>query len=235
MSQRYERLATLFPQPILFESRRRNLQRFLSLPQLIPEAVWFPIVKQWIKRQIPRGQPLQIVLDRTQWQNRNLFMVSVVYQNRAIPLFWMWLDKQGQSSLSDQQKGLRPVFRLLKKHRFVLLGDREFHSIELAAWCVEKEVSFVFRLPKNTTVQPSCSSSFTRLNELPQAPGLVEHYVQIQVTQKRGFGKHNLAIRRKRAYRQSRANEVWYLLTNFVDVDKALFHYNARFCIEPLF
>jgi hypothetical protein len=40
-----ERLATLFPQPILFESRRRNIQRFLSLPQLTPQAVWFPIVK----------------------------------------------------------------------------------------------------------------------------------------------------------------------------------------------
>jgi hypothetical protein len=34
-----ERLATLFPQPILFESRRRNLQRFLSLPQMTPEAL----------------------------------------------------------------------------------------------------------------------------------------------------------------------------------------------------
>ncbi|BAS60206.1 transposase (plasmid) [Leptolyngbya boryana NIES-2135] len=41
-----ERLATLFPQPILFESRRRNLQRFLSLPQMTPEASWFLIAKQ---------------------------------------------------------------------------------------------------------------------------------------------------------------------------------------------
>jgi hypothetical protein len=29
-----ERLATLFAQPIQFESRRRNLQRFLLVPQL---------------------------------------------------------------------------------------------------------------------------------------------------------------------------------------------------------
>lgn len=29
-----ERLATLFAQPIQYESRRRNLQRFLQLPQL---------------------------------------------------------------------------------------------------------------------------------------------------------------------------------------------------------
>lgn len=230
-----ERLATLFPQPILFESRRRNLQRFLSLPQLTPQALWFPIVKQWIKRHFQRGQMLQVVLDRTQWQNHNLMMVSLVYKNRAIPLFWMWLTHQGQSSLSDQQKVLRPIFQLLQKHRFVLLGDREFHSIELAAWCVEKNVSFVFRLPKSTTVKTSPLSGFTRLDDLPQAPGLIEHYVQIQVTQKRGFGRHNLAIRHKRTYRQSRANEVWYLLTNSVDVDQALFHYSKRFCIEPMF
>jgi hypothetical protein len=140
-----ERLATLFPQPILFESRRRNLQRFLSLPQMTPEALWFPIAKQWIKQHIPRRHPLQIVLDRTQWQGHNLMMVSFVYQNRAIPLYWIWLTKQGQSSLQEQQTVLRPVFRLLKKRRFVLLGDREFHSIELAAWCVAKQVAFVFR------------------------------------------------------------------------------------------
>jgi hypothetical protein len=76
-----ERLATLFLQPILFESRRRNLQRFLSLPQMTPEALWFPIVKQWIKQHTPRSQTLQIVLNRTQWDRHNLMMISFVYQN----------------------------------------------------------------------------------------------------------------------------------------------------------
>jgi hypothetical protein len=230
-----ERLATLFPQPILFESRRRNLQRFLILPQMTPEALWFPIAKQWIKQQIPPGQMLQIVLDRTQWQNHNLMMVSLVYQNRAIPLYWTWLDKQGQSSLKDQQKVLQPVFRLLEKRRFVLLGDREFHSIELAAWCVEKNVMFVFRLPKSTTVQPQSSAGFSRLDDLPHSPGVPEQYLQIQVTQKRGFGRHNLVLYQKRAYAQSTTPEVWYLLTNLTDVNQVLFHYDFRFCIEPGF
>jgi hypothetical protein len=202
---------------------------------MTPEAVWFPIAKQWSKRQIPRGQTLQIVLDRTQWQDHNLFVVSLVYQNRAIPLYWTWLGKQGQSSLSDQQKALRPVFRLLKKQRFVLLGDREFHSIELAAWCVEKNVSFIFRLPKSTTVQPGDRMAFTRRDDLPQTPGLTEQYLQIPVTQKRGFGKHNLVIRRKRAYRSSSPTDVWYLLTHLKDANKVLFHYDFRFCIEPSF
>jgi Transposase DDE domain len=230
-----ERLATLFPQPILFESRRRNLQRFLSLPQMTPEALWFPIAKQWIKQQIPRGQTLQLVLDRTQWQGHNLMMVSFVYQNRAIPLYWTWLDKQGQSSLKDQQKVLHPVFQLLKKRRFVLLGDREFHSIELAAWCVQKRVSFVFRLPKSTTVQPETGASFSRLDDLPQSPGMPEQYLHIQVTQKRGFGRHHLVIYQKRTYAQSTPPDVWYLLTNLTDVNQVLFHYDFRFCIEPGF
>ncbi|WP_051077813.1 IS4 family transposase [Leptolyngbya boryana] len=229
-----ERIATLFPQPILFESRRRNIQRFLSLPQLTPQAIWFPIVKQWIKRHYSGRTPLHLVVDRTQWQNHNLIMVSLVYQKRAIPLHWMWLNKQGQSSLAEQRKVLCPVFHLLKKYRFILLGDREFHSIELAAWCVEKQVKFVFRLPKSTTIKPNDSDAFTRLDDLPQTPGITEQYLHIQVTQNRGFGKHNLVLRQKRAYRQSNS-DAWYLLTNLVGAEQTLKAYSNRFSIEPLF
>jgi hypothetical protein len=55
------------------------------------------------------------------------------------------------------------------------------------------------------------------------------------VTQKRGFGKHNLVIYQKRAYGQSTIPDVWYLLTNLTDVNQVLFHYDFRFCIEPGF
>lgn len=37
-----EKLATAFPLPIKFESRRRRLQRFLVLPQLKVETIWLP-------------------------------------------------------------------------------------------------------------------------------------------------------------------------------------------------
>lgn len=35
-----EELASQFPQKILFESRRKKLQRFLSLPHLTIERIW---------------------------------------------------------------------------------------------------------------------------------------------------------------------------------------------------
>jgi hypothetical protein len=44
-------LAKLSPQPIQYESRLRNLQRFLYLPQLNVKLLLFPIIKQIIKQQ----------------------------------------------------------------------------------------------------------------------------------------------------------------------------------------
>ncbi|MBW4542520.1 MAG: hypothetical protein KME43_25820 [Myxacorys chilensis ATA2-1-KO14] len=140
-----ERLAMLFAQPIQFESRRRNLQRFLSLPPLQPRAMWFPIIKHWIKQHYGRGKQLRIAIDRTQWQDRNLLMVSLIHGKRAIGLYWRLLDKQGQSCLDEQRSVLTPVLRLLHGYRLVLLGDREFHSIALAHWCGHQRIAFVFR------------------------------------------------------------------------------------------
>ncbi|MFM6079326.1 MAG: IS4 family transposase, partial [Dolichospermum sp.] len=37
-----EALATALPIPIKFESRKRKIQRFLSLPNLTIEEIWFP-------------------------------------------------------------------------------------------------------------------------------------------------------------------------------------------------
>ena len=43
-------LASVFPQPIKYESRIRNLQRFLALPRFCVKVVWFPVIKYWIRQ-----------------------------------------------------------------------------------------------------------------------------------------------------------------------------------------
>jgi hypothetical protein len=60
-----ETLATYFPLPILFESRRRHIQRFLVLTGLSITLIWFPIILTIIHQQIPYNFPLIIALDRT--------------------------------------------------------------------------------------------------------------------------------------------------------------------------
>ena len=70
---RIERLAACFPSPILYESRRRHVQRFLVLPQLSIPLLWFPLIKSILLTQIQPGTQVIVPLDRTQWKQKNLF------------------------------------------------------------------------------------------------------------------------------------------------------------------
>lgn len=60
-----ETLATALPIPIKFESRRKKIQRFLSLPNLTIEKVWFPIVTAWLETHFTSGKIIYLVIDRT--------------------------------------------------------------------------------------------------------------------------------------------------------------------------
>lgn len=128
-----ERLAAALPLPIQQNSRRRHLQRFLKLDALSVVLLWFPLIEELLKRHFKLQSQLVIALDRTQWKENNVLIVSAIYHKRALPIFWVLLEKDGSSNLAEQQKVLRPVIRLLKKYKLVVVGDREFHSIELLA------------------------------------------------------------------------------------------------------
>ncbi len=104
-----------------------------------------------ISRQLKAGSQLVIALDRTQWKEYNVLRVSTIIQKRAFPLFWTLLDRKGASNLAEQQQVLRPVIRLLKRYKLIVIGDREFHSIELAQWLHRQHLSFVLRQKGNTT------------------------------------------------------------------------------------
>jgi hypothetical protein len=71
---RIERLAACLPLPILYESRRRHVQRFLILPQLSIPLLWFPLIKRILLTQIKPGTQVIVPLDRTQWKQNNLFV-----------------------------------------------------------------------------------------------------------------------------------------------------------------
>ncbi len=90
-----EKLASILPIPIKYESRRRHIQRFLVLPQLTTKCIWFPIIKKWLKINQTPKKVCYLAIDRTRWQDRNLFVASLIKNNRAIPLNWMLLNKQG--------------------------------------------------------------------------------------------------------------------------------------------
>jgi hypothetical protein len=231
---RIERLAASLPLPILQSSRRRHIQRFLQIKALSILILWFPLVKQVISRQLKAGSQLVVALDRTQWKEYNVLMVSALVQKRAFPLFWTLLDKQGASNLAEQQQVLRPVIRLLKRYKLIVVGEREFHSIELAQWLHRQHQSFVLRQKGNTTFREK-RQPFRSIDTIPLKPGIHLFYPQISRTKKKGFSRFNLAASWKRKYRGQQEDEPWYLLTNLPDLKSALEVYSQRYGIEAMF
>jgi hypothetical protein len=231
---RIERLAATLQLPILQSSRRRHIQRFLQIKALSILIVWFPIVKEVIARQFKAGSQLVIALDRTQWKEYNVLMVSAIVQKRAFPIFWTLLDKHGASNLVEQQQVLRPVIRLLKRYKLVILGDREFHSIELAQWLHHQRLSFVLRQKSSTTFREK-KPPFQSLSSIPVQPGIHLFYTEVKITQKKGFSRFNLVASWKRKYRGKQEDEPWYLLTNLPDLKIAIGVYGKRYGIEAMF
>lgn len=83
-----ELLATLMPYPIMFESRRRGIQRFLKLPILKIEKIWFPLIKYILRIHDQNKKQLMVAIDRTQWRDKNIFVISLIWEHRALPLYW---------------------------------------------------------------------------------------------------------------------------------------------------
>jgi hypothetical protein len=199
-----ERLAATLPLPIQQNSRRRHIQRFLSLKRLSVVLLWFPLIQQIITRHIVKGKQLIIALDRTQWKENNILMASAIYQKRALPIFWILLEKKGVSDLREQQIILRPVMKLFKAHKLVIIGDREFHSVELAHWLHRKGVKFVFRQKKDTTFRQN-RQKFKPLSQVEISPGMKQFLPKITLTQKKGFGRFNESdLLEKKISRQTR-------------------------------
>lgn len=141
------------PIPILFESRRKKVQRFLSLPILKIEKIWFPLIKTWLAQNFTPDQIIYLVIDRTKWECKNLIMISLIYDQRAIPIYFELLPKLGSSNFEDQSRIFSQVIPLFKKYKTVVLGDREFCSIKLANWLREEKLQFCLRLKKKEFIQ----------------------------------------------------------------------------------
>ncbi|MDM9584866.1 IS4 family transposase [Nostoc sp. GT001] len=230
-----EKLSSIFPQPIKFESRRRSIQRFLLIPQLSIQYLWFPLIKRWVRNSHIRGQKkLIFAIDRTQWRSENVFVISLIEQKRAIPVYWLLLPKRGCSNLGEQKELIRPLLRLFKGYQILILGDREFHSIKLANWLDSKGITFVLRQKQGTYIRQD-NQSYQRLQSLGLKPGISLFLSSIQATKQKGFAKFNLAGYYKRKYRGKLEPAGWFLLTNLDSLADAIKAFKLRSRIEAMF
>ena len=231
---RLERLARVFPYPITTESRRRKLQRFLDLPHLTISLIWFPLITYWLLTYCRVGQTLSIAIDRSQWGRINLFMVTLIWERRAIPLYWSLLPKLGNSNFESQTTNLQIVLPLFSEYKVIVLGDREFCSVDLGNWLREKGVSFCLRLKKNHCIETE-NLVWQRLDKLGIVPGTSLYCQGKRVRKTRPATGFDLACKWKRDYGGWKVDEAWFILTDLGSLPAAINAYKQRMGIEEMF
>ena len=231
---RIERLASSFPYPIKCESRRKKIQRFLTLPRLSLPLLWFPLIKKIISSQYKKGDRLIITIDRTQWKNNNISMVSVIWKKRALPIYWLLLSKKGSSNFYEQVATIRPILKLLKDYKLVVIGDREYRSTAFALWLTKKKIDFVLRLNKNTKIRPRYKK-YQSLNSLEIKPGDKVKYDDVLVTENNQKTRFNVVVYWRRKYNNKQLPTPWYLLTNLENKEEVIKIFASRGGIEAMF
>lgn len=229
-----EKIATALPIPILFESRRKKIPRFLSLPIFNIEALCFPIIKTWLFQKFSINQTIYLVIDRTIWERKNLMMISLIYERRAIPVYFEFLSKLGSSNLAEQVNLISKILPVFKNYQILILGDREFCSVKLAHWLTEQKVQFCLRLKKTEFIARE-NEEWEELNALGLKPGISLFLQNIKVTKIQKIGGFNLACKWKRKMDGVAPKEGWFILTNLTSLELAIASYKKRFNIEEMF
>ncbi len=196
------------------------------------------MIKAIICKEFKSGSRLIITIDRTQWKDKNVFLVAVIWKKRALPIYWTLLGKKGASRLSEQQALIQPVLCLLREYELVILGDREFHSVKLAYWLKQKsqkqKLFFAFRQKQGTNHKKG-HEDYQTFSSLGMKPGMKMFLTGISVTKNKGFGNFNMGAYWKRKYKGKQEKEPWFILTNLDSLSEVLKVYRARADIEAMF
>ena len=144
-------LALFFPSRALISSRYRRIQRFFSHHWLDYNEVAGFVMKLFSFTE----NDYYLSLDRTNWKwgktNINLLVLAVVYKGAAIPIYWLHLNKRGNSNSRERIVLIKRFISQFGQHHIKgLLADREFIGDEWMSWLLEQKIPFNLRIRNNS-------------------------------------------------------------------------------------
>jgi len=103
------------------------------------------------------GKPWRLALDRTNWKfgrcHINILMLGIVHGKVCIPLFWVLLDKAGNSNTRERTDLMARLNETFPGQPIASLsGDREFIGEAWLHWLESQGIPFVLRLKENMYV-----------------------------------------------------------------------------------
>jgi len=143
-------LALAFASQAKPKSRYRRLQRFFQ------EAVFdYDAIARLIMQMFEfYEKSYYLTLDRTNWKwgekNLNILTLGIVYKGAAIPVYWLVLNKQGNSNQRERIALLqRFIARFGRQGILGVLGDREFIGDQWWQWLSDQDIPYLIRMKEN--------------------------------------------------------------------------------------
>lgn len=138
-------ISKLMPGKANPEANRQEMRRFLGQPSMTPER-WAKIIAGFLPK-----FAWTLAMDRTNWKIGksiiNILYIAVIYNGVAIPLFWVMLDKEGNSDTKERiDLWTRFLTCFPDQPLNFITADREFIGHDWVEWLIEKEIPFRIRV-----------------------------------------------------------------------------------------
>jgi hypothetical protein len=206
------------------ESRTKQSKRWLDSKWTDWESFYAPYIKSLLSKIGAKGELILIIDGSETAADCVTLMLSVVWNDYAIPLAWITRKgKKGHFPEDTHMELLKKAFPVLPIGcRVVLLGDGEFDGSRLRQLCKSWKWEFVLRTAINHTID--CSGEKAKIGDLYPMPG--EEVVFVE-----NASKGDNAI----LWAGKGFEDPIPLLTNMDLGEMACSYYRKRFMIETLF
>ena len=148
------RIANQIATRVKLSNRYRRLQRFFEKC-----TVDYDSVAKFIFRLFQfTNKKVYLTMDRTNWKwgkkDLNILFLGIVYRGIAIPIYWLVLNKRGNSSTRERCALINRFVRTFGKDSIAgLLADREFIGGKWFNWLSGERIPFYIRIRNNTNTQ----------------------------------------------------------------------------------
>ena len=211
------------------ESRVKRISRWYQNENVRYTLDYLPYIDELLHA--VAGHELAIAMDGSEiGRGCMVLMVSLIYNNRAIPLAWIVFERpKGHASTEEHIALLEQVEQSLPPDSSVIfLGDGEFDSVELQKFVADKpNWEYVCRTAKNTLVY--CEGEWLSLDSILIGPDICLTLNDVLFTAQ-SYGPVHVVLQW-----DTQSDAPLYLVTSLEVAEEAAFWYQHRMKIETFF
>lgn len=213
--------------PIKFKYRLQRVWRFFAKTAFDYQIPCQALIV-WTLTALKDRKYLEIILDWTQIRQDHVFVFSIPYHKRSIPLFWLVAAADDYSPNQLERESIIKFLGIVPqalRDKLVFVGDRGFAKVAFLRFLNDFRVKFVIRVCGKVWFQSKSYKGLIR--NVPLSSSRIKWFSGIRYQKRAGMALHLLLKYAK--------DDPWYLVSNIDDGSEVLMIYRRRMTIEEGF